>query len=853
MRALAVGLVTLLVGLAPGLAHADAVSLSSWDYRKPITVDRLQVGVAGTPQLELVDFPLLFQVTDPDLRSFVNGGDVRHPAGHDIIFRALDDATCGGVGFAPCTLAHEIESYDPTTGALTAWVLVPSLATNAAASDTVIWIHYGSTAITAPTEDPARVWADDYAAVWHLHDDPDDSSPNGRHGTNIGSDNTTTLLARGKDFEETDVNDAIAVGNWNVPGDQLTLSAWVFFESFDQEDGRVISKSTGSLDDEHVFMMSTVTPGDRLRFRLKTGTDDATGTTVLASTSGTLMTGRWLHLAAVYDGAEMRLWIHGATVASTPKTGDLRENAWDIEIGNNPLIVRPLDGLLDEVRVSTVARDDDWLTTELVNQLVPGDVGAPGFYMIGSVATPPPHDCLACAQPGKDGVAVLDGLINTYYPGLGTAAAGASSVSVGAGVGPVGVEAGDLVVVWQVQGALIQSTDDDAYGDGFAGGDANGVTDLESAGLWELCAVAGPLVGGTLPVQCTGAGGGLQHSYVSQPADAVRGRQVFQVVRVPQYLRAVLRDGLTALPWDGTIGGLLAFDVAHDLTLAGTADVSGMGFRGGPHVWNIEPASTFTPEYRMDVAVQVHGLKAEGIAGTPGLLLGLPGNGYPDGDRARGAPGNAGGGGNAHNAGGGGGALAGAGGQGGPTFVVSEPFGGEGGARLPAVVGRLFLGGGGGSGDNNNIPTESIGGDGGGTMLIRAGRIQGTGVLLSNGEDAVATGNDGGGGGGAGGTILVDAPLALTASLTVTAGGGTGAVAATVHGAGGGGGGGFISLGDPGGTLMTPGGVGGVAGGGIAAESGADGIIVRGMISTDLPGILSGSDCLEARRKVIVH
>jgi len=57
---------------------------------------------------------MLVSLTDNDLRPTAYGGDVTSSSGYDIIFRALDDTTCGGSGTAPCTLDHEIEFYDGT-------------------------------------------------------------------------------------------------------------------------------------------------------------------------------------------------------------------------------------------------------------------------------------------------------------------------------------------------------------------------------------------------------------------------------------------------------------------------------------------------------------------------------------------------------------------------------------------------------------------------------------------------------------------------------------------------------------------------------------------------------------------
>ena len=119
-------------------------------FRKPITIDRSKIPVGcGTT---LLNFPLLFSVTDLDLSTV--SGQVTDAEGDDIIFRALDDATCGGVGTAPCTLDHEMESYNATTGVVVAWVRLPSVKTAHTdnTTDTQIYVYYGNGDITTSTE-----------------------------------------------------------------------------------------------------------------------------------------------------------------------------------------------------------------------------------------------------------------------------------------------------------------------------------------------------------------------------------------------------------------------------------------------------------------------------------------------------------------------------------------------------------------------------------------------------------------------------------------------------------------------------------------------------------------------------
>ena len=115
---------------------------------------------------------------------------------------------------------------------------------------------------------------------------------------------------------------------------------------------------------------------------------------------------------------------------------------------------------------------------------------------------------------------------------------------------------------------------------------------------------------------------------------------------------------------------------------------------------------------------------------------------------ARGAPGNAGGGGtdadpnganpggNDENAGGGGGGNGGSGGFGGDSWNTNLSIGGEGGVVFPATIDRLAMGGGGGAGTRNNSDGDnqaSAGAAGGGIIFIRAYNLIGVATLTANG------------------------------------------------------------------------------------------------------------------------
>ena len=417
---------------------------------------------------------------------------------------------------------------------------------------------------------------------------------------------------------------------------------------------------------------------------------------------------------------------------------------------------------------------------------------------------------------GADGaytVTAAKTVVNGYSALVGAVAAGATSINVydvtefadtAAGTA---LKPGDLVMLIQMAGASIDTSE---------GADYGRLTSLGSAGRYELVGV-NSVSGNTIGLACA-----LKNSY--------NGAGGAQVVRVPQYTTLKVNTGasITALPWDGTRGGVVVLQAGTSLQLDGDIDVSAQGFRGGDVDNEAGDAALSVSLYRSDSALD-GGRKGEGVAGVASLQT--TGGAY-----GRGAPANAGGGGDSHNAAGGGGANASAdgtwtgngvmstatagwesawhlevgttgalasspgGGRGGYSYssenvspVSVAPgspdwggnrrrvVGGLGGRPLPSATGgasaRLFMGGGGGAGDGNNS-VAGKGGRGGGLVFVLAGAVSGAGRVLANGEpggDATSLANasgDAAGGGGGGGTVVIHADT--LAGVSVQAKGGVG-------------------------------------------------------------------------------
>lgn len=515
------------------------------------------------------------------------------------------------------------------------------------------------------------------------------------------------------------------------------------------------------------------------------------------------------------------------------------------------------------------------------NTATVADSGAPpdsntGNNTYSAVATVQSVACATVAQAVPGGT--LSGVVNTYYPGSASVAAGGKSIPVGTARGGGAIAAGNLLLVIQMQDAGINSTNTVAYGNGSNG---SGFTALNNAGNYEFVTATGAVSGGAVAVSGAGSGGGLVFGYNSAAATGTKGQSTYQIVLIPQYTTATLPgSGLTASPWNGATGGVLALDTSSTLTLNGaTVSVDGLGFRGGAGLQlsggvggsNTDFMHTSPAAYGGTVVNGVDAPKGEGIAGTPfwvesaGSYLNTGVEGYPGGSMARGAPGNAGGGGtdadpnaNDENAGGGGGGNGGAGGFGGDSWNTNLSSGGEGGAIFPATINRVALGGGGGGGSRNNSDGDTLassGAAGGGVIIIRADSLSGSATLTANGAAAyIGTSNDAGGGGGAGGSIVVLSANGGESGMTVRAQGGRGGDAwdsqpyslGDRHGPGGGGGGGVALLsGAPASISVTGGASGTTLNPGVAygATAGAAGSSATNVTISQTSGIQSGSQC----------
>ena len=91
-----------------------------------------------------------------------------------------------------------------------------------------------------------------------------------------------------------------------------------------------------------------------------------------------LPTGTWTHLAATYDGANLRLFVNGVQTASRALTGSIVTTTGLLKIGGNSSYPEWFSGLIDEVRIYNRALTAAQIQTDMATSISSPDKVPPG-------------------------------------------------------------------------------------------------------------------------------------------------------------------------------------------------------------------------------------------------------------------------------------------------------------------------------------------------------------------------------------------------------------------------------------------------------------------------------------------
>lgn len=338
--------------LPPAVSNPlDAWWNAEWNYRKLITINATKI--SGT----LVNFPVLLQLTDSDLAAHAQS------TGNDIVFIFYSDNTT--------KFNHEIEYY--SSGILHAWVNVTRLSNT---SETKIWMYYGNPTCP-PQENIAGTWDSTYVMVQHLNETGtilSDSTSYHNDGLSTGTNHTDSGKIDG--CRQYNSNDKIVINNITHSPDALTLEAWVYRDntSFIYIACKGIFSQTST--DWILYLRNNQAANQGIDFSINNHSSFIR--------KGDTPVGCWFYLTATYKNGSAGLYYNGTKIGCASGWASIPNNYPHLGLGNDYLgnegITYPMNDVrLDEVRLSTIARNRSWISTCYNNQNDPT-----GFYSIGS-------------------------------------------------------------------------------------------------------------------------------------------------------------------------------------------------------------------------------------------------------------------------------------------------------------------------------------------------------------------------------------------------------------------------------------------------------------------------------------
>jgi hypothetical protein len=322
--------------------------LYGWSYRKSIVINHTNV------KKTLVNFPVLISVTDNDLSSKAQEN------GHDILFM-----NNSGVSKK---LHFEIERYCNATGTLSAWVNMTELSS---VSDTMMYMYYGNPDCLTK-ENVEKTWDDHYLVVHHMQNDSAISLKDStKYKNDIVSQTGTPSFQQPGKIEycvafsgSSSLNFATPIRNiapitievWAKP-DKVSGANYIFCN------GGETGNSYGFYwyINSHQFGTTMMNLGQQLY--------------VGQNGFSTAEAGLWTYCASTWDGSSSPGFfiINNQIIEHQSQTVIREKDPRNARIGLSTSGQYGFYGGIDEIRISDVARDVEWLSTCYTNQHNPSD------------------------------------------------------------------------------------------------------------------------------------------------------------------------------------------------------------------------------------------------------------------------------------------------------------------------------------------------------------------------------------------------------------------------------------------------------------------------------------------------
>ncbi len=335
---------------------------SEWTRRRKVTFDT----TTSATTTALTDFPVVVQFNSARIDY-----NFTQNAGQDIRFVDADGLT---------QLPYEIEKWNES-GTSTVWVKVPSIDKNSTAD--FIYVYYGNS-FAQDNQKPQEVWTNGFSMVQHLHnttigtDAFVDSTSYDNDGTGVDAGSslqaTTGKLDGAFVFDGNDDNVEVADSNSLDGIAGLTMSGWIYFNQLSSTLGResMFLAKRHSADPWNSYYFDIIDTGggcpgpDVMYMSIKNeveGADYKCGNT-------SMVTSTWYYVATTWDGSDVHFYLNGENddYSATSFTGNsVFDSDGILHINGDDSAGGRIDGLIDEVRISQVARSSEWMKFEYCN------------------------------------------------------------------------------------------------------------------------------------------------------------------------------------------------------------------------------------------------------------------------------------------------------------------------------------------------------------------------------------------------------------------------------------------------------------------------------------------------------
>ena len=359
-------------------------AFAGYSYYRSITVQVGGGGVYnGSGATTLTQFPILVcgnassgacTATVSNMKTVGNGGHILNtvvvngqtvPA--DLIFTT--DSGCSNL------LTWEVENYSVSTGEFEAWVTNTSTPLSYTAN-TTFYMCYGNTAITSfQGGSIGAVWDSNYLGVWHLPNgstlSANDSTGHGNNGTLQGSPTATSGEIDGAANLAESSSQYISTASHSIPS-AITVSGWIKVTSFINTYEGIIGPDNST----NFAILLLKSNGKLAPYVVANSEVDYDGTGL-----NTLSAGTWYYLVMTYNSTNGLIgYVNNSQDGTVAANGTLNTTAATMDLGNDAgFSPRIFNGVINEMRESSIARPAAWIYTEYNNQSAPSS-----FYTMGS-------------------------------------------------------------------------------------------------------------------------------------------------------------------------------------------------------------------------------------------------------------------------------------------------------------------------------------------------------------------------------------------------------------------------------------------------------------------------------------